>query len=70
MSFMVGIVGAAEQVWQTWQPPDQCFDLDSIADPFLVGKKPVYCQHASTESCRKLTPKVHEMNYYTFSASF
>ena len=31
--------GAAEQVRR---PPDQCFDLDSIADPMLAGENPAY----------------------------
>ena len=31
--------GAAEQVRQTWPLPDQCFDLDSIAD-YLLARSP------------------------------
>ena len=34
--------GAAEQVRQTRRPPNQCFDLDSIADPLFAGEKPAY----------------------------
>ena len=46
--------GTAEQVRQTRQPPDQCFDLDSIADLLLAGEKParslrvVHTDHANT----------------------
>ena len=34
--------GAAEQVWQTQRPLDQCFE---IASPTLAGKKPAYRLH-------------------------
>ena len=36
------LTGQAEQVWQTWQSPDQCFDWDDVADPLLAGEKHAY----------------------------
>ena len=46
--FMGFCTGAAEQVRQTWQPPDRCFDWDNIADSLLVGERSPVQIHACT----------------------
>ena len=51
--------GTAEQVRQTRQLPDQCFDLDSIADLLLAGEKPARSRREAGEKPARSLRVVH-----------